>query len=241
MACVGTFEIHAVICFMFLILLCVVYIDQLTFPFFCFSHARRRPPRRDNESGNILDNLLSRMELYANNLEQLVEERTADYLEEKQRCEELLYQLLPKYINPCTQHTHTHHTIGYVIHVQITSPSSPVCCIRGASSTRLLYRHFLPYMLLSTQRHDMTCVHYTPKLARIIDLSAVIRLDSILKQVLRHARDELGRSSAILHPQTQNPLVYRVLETIRTILGLIVLFPSRRRVVWAPLLSLIHI
>lgn len=53
---------------------------------------------RDNESGNILDNLLSRMELYANNLEQLVEERTADYLEEKQRCEELLYQLLPKYI-----------------------------------------------------------------------------------------------------------------------------------------------
>lgn len=51
---------------------------------------------RDNESGNILDNLLSRMELYANNLEQLVEERTADYLEEKQRCEELLYQLLPK-------------------------------------------------------------------------------------------------------------------------------------------------
>ena len=52
---------------------------------------------RDNESGNILDNLLSRMEQYANNLEALVEERTADYLEEKQRCEELLYQLLPKY------------------------------------------------------------------------------------------------------------------------------------------------
>lgn len=71
------------------------------------------------------------MELYANNLEQLVEERTADYLEEKQRCEELLYQLLPKYINLCTQHTA--HTTIYVIHVQITSLSSPVCCIRGAS------------------------------------------------------------------------------------------------------------
>ncbi|CAG0904724.1 unnamed protein product [Darwinula stevensoni] len=51
---------------------------------------------RENESGNILDNLLSRMEQYANNLEALVEERTADYLEEKRRCEELLYQLLPK-------------------------------------------------------------------------------------------------------------------------------------------------
>ncbi|KAL1461376.1 hypothetical protein WDU94_013278 [Cyamophila willieti] len=36
------------------------------------------------------------MEQYANNLEALVEERTADYLEEKRKCEELLYQLLPK-------------------------------------------------------------------------------------------------------------------------------------------------
>lgn len=51
---------------------------------------------RDYESNNILDNLLSRMEQYANNLEALVEERTADYLEEKRKCEELLYQLLPK-------------------------------------------------------------------------------------------------------------------------------------------------
>ncbi|CAL4140715.1 unnamed protein product, partial [Meganyctiphanes norvegica] len=51
---------------------------------------------KDNESGNILDNLLSRMEQYANNLETLVAERTADYLEEKRKCEELLYQLLPK-------------------------------------------------------------------------------------------------------------------------------------------------
>ena len=51
---------------------------------------------RENESSNILDNLLSRMELYANNLEALVEERTSDYLEEKRKCEELLYELLPK-------------------------------------------------------------------------------------------------------------------------------------------------
>lgn len=53
-------------------------------------------PCSDYESSNILDNLLSRMEQYANNLEALVEERTADYLEEKRKCEELLYQLLPK-------------------------------------------------------------------------------------------------------------------------------------------------
>ncbi|XP_055336545.1 atrial natriuretic peptide receptor 1-like [Paramacrobiotus metropolitanus] len=50
---------------------------------------------RDNESGNILDNLLKRMEQYANNLESLVAERTADYLEQKRKAEELLYQLLP--------------------------------------------------------------------------------------------------------------------------------------------------
>lgn len=51
---------------------------------------------RAQESSNILDNLLSRMEQYANNLEYLVTERTQDYLEEKKKCEELLYQLLPK-------------------------------------------------------------------------------------------------------------------------------------------------
>ncbi|XP_023334377.1 atrial natriuretic peptide receptor 1 [Eurytemora carolleeae] len=48
------------------------------------------------KSSNILDNLLSRMEIYANNLESLVEERTANYLEEKRKCEDLLYELLPK-------------------------------------------------------------------------------------------------------------------------------------------------
>ncbi|XP_013790795.2 atrial natriuretic peptide receptor 2-like, partial [Limulus polyphemus] len=55
-----------------------------------------RKLNKDNESGNILDNLLSRMEQYANNLETLVEERTADYLEEKRKAEDLLYQLLPR-------------------------------------------------------------------------------------------------------------------------------------------------
>lgn len=45
---------------------------------------------------NLLDNLLTRMEQYANNLEALVQDRTKDYLEEKRKCEEVLYQLLPK-------------------------------------------------------------------------------------------------------------------------------------------------
>ena len=50
---------------------------------------------KDNNSSNILDNLLTRMEQYANNLEQLVEERTQNYLEEKKKCENLLHELLP--------------------------------------------------------------------------------------------------------------------------------------------------
>jgi len=50
---------------------------------------------KDNKSSNILDNLLTRMEQYANNLETLVEERTQNYLEEKKKCENLLHELLP--------------------------------------------------------------------------------------------------------------------------------------------------
>jgi len=49
---------------------------------------------RDNP-GNLVENLLHRMEQYAINLEGLVEERTAAYMEEKQKADDLLYQMLP--------------------------------------------------------------------------------------------------------------------------------------------------
>lgn len=55
------------------------------------------PPHPAREGGtSILDNLLLRMEQYANNLEKLVEERTQAYLEEKRKAEALLYQILPQ-------------------------------------------------------------------------------------------------------------------------------------------------
>ncbi|XP_064596016.1 atrial natriuretic peptide receptor 1-like isoform X3 [Liolophura sinensis] len=57
-----------------------------------------RKLNKDGDKGNILDNLLSRMEQYANNLEALVEERTADYLEQKKKAEDLLYSMLPKQV-----------------------------------------------------------------------------------------------------------------------------------------------
>ena len=50
---------------------------------------------RDNETSNLVDNLLKRMEQYANNLEGLVEARTQEYLAEKKKVEDLLHQLLP--------------------------------------------------------------------------------------------------------------------------------------------------
>ncbi|XP_071172165.1 atrial natriuretic peptide receptor 1-like [Mytilus edulis] len=50
------------------------------------------------KDNNILDNLMKRMELYANNLESLVNERTRAYMEEKKRAEDLLHRLLPPYV-----------------------------------------------------------------------------------------------------------------------------------------------
>lgn len=43
-----------------------------------------------------MDDLLRRMEYYANNLESLVEEKTEQLNMEKRRTEELLYQVLPR-------------------------------------------------------------------------------------------------------------------------------------------------
>ncbi|VDM99085.1 unnamed protein product [Thelazia callipaeda] len=55
-----------------------------------------RSLNRSNETSNMVDNLLKRMEQYANNLEGLVQERTQEYLAEKQKVEDLLHQLLPR-------------------------------------------------------------------------------------------------------------------------------------------------
>ncbi|KAK2147699.1 hypothetical protein LSH36_540g01016 [Paralvinella palmiformis] len=47
---------------------------------------------------NLMDNLLMRMEQYANNLEHLVADRTAQLIQEQRKTEELLLQILPKSI-----------------------------------------------------------------------------------------------------------------------------------------------
>ena len=44
---------------------------------------------------NIMDNMLSKMEKYTENLEKVVSDRTAQLLEEKAKTDELLYRMLP--------------------------------------------------------------------------------------------------------------------------------------------------
>ena len=42
-----------------------------------------------------MDNMLHMMEKYANNLEELVEEKTQQYMEEKKKADMLLYSMMP--------------------------------------------------------------------------------------------------------------------------------------------------
>ncbi|XP_076356686.1 atrial natriuretic peptide receptor 1-like [Tachypleus tridentatus] len=53
---------------------------------------------RGASNKNFLDNLLARMEQYANNLEQLVDEKSQSLIEEKKKTDELLGQLLPRFV-----------------------------------------------------------------------------------------------------------------------------------------------
>ena len=59
---------------------------------------------------NIVDQLLNRMEKYANKLEALVEERTEAFLEEKKKAENLLYEVLPRYQFFCVLYATTINT-----------------------------------------------------------------------------------------------------------------------------------
>jgi len=44
---------------------------------------------------NIIDNMIGMMEKYANNLEELVEEKTQQYIEEKRKADLLLFSMMP--------------------------------------------------------------------------------------------------------------------------------------------------
>ena len=47
---------------------------------------------------DIMDNMVAKLEAYANNLEDIVEARTGELLEEKKKTDTLLYRMLPPYV-----------------------------------------------------------------------------------------------------------------------------------------------
>jgi hypothetical protein len=49
-------------------------------------------------SNNIVDIILNRLEKYASNLEDLVDQRTQQLMQEKQKTDKLLYRMLPQYV-----------------------------------------------------------------------------------------------------------------------------------------------
>ena len=52
--------------------------------------------RRFHRHVNILDNMVQMLEKYATNLEDLVQSRTVELVEEKKKTDALLYRMLPR-------------------------------------------------------------------------------------------------------------------------------------------------
>ncbi|RWS28434.1 atrial natriuretic peptide receptor 1-like protein [Leptotrombidium deliense] len=72
--------------------------DAANRPTFEYIKNSLKKATRDQGTGNFLENLLLRMEQYANDLEKLVENKTAAFFEEKRKVEEILYEVLPRYV-----------------------------------------------------------------------------------------------------------------------------------------------
>lgn len=59
---------------------------------------------------NIFDNVVYMMEKYADNLEELVIERTGQLIEEKKKTDALLERMLPRYVHDIYIHHEERHT-----------------------------------------------------------------------------------------------------------------------------------
>ena len=53
------------------------------------------PINQLNSTGSIVDNMLKKLEKYANNLENIVDQRTYELTEEKRKTDILLHSMLP--------------------------------------------------------------------------------------------------------------------------------------------------
>ncbi|XP_076366164.1 receptor-type guanylate cyclase Gyc76C-like isoform X2 [Tachypleus tridentatus] len=98
---------------------------------------------------NIMDNMMDMMEKYANNLEDLVDERTALLLEEKKKTEALLHRMLPKSVaaqlkrgEPVIPEAFNHVTIYFSDIVGFTSMSAESTPMQVVSFLNDLYTVF---------------------------------------------------------------------------------------------------
>ena len=86
---------------------------------------------------NIMDNMLRMMEKYANNLEDLIGERTRQLVEEKKKTERLVFRMLPAYVPPGGHRTpalkpcspHTPQLNRWSPHPPALNPSPTLSCL----------------------------------------------------------------------------------------------------------------
>ncbi|XP_077863910.1 atrial natriuretic peptide receptor 1-like [Saccoglossus kowalevskii] len=107
------------------------------------SFSRIRLDIREMSSGkeiSIMDNILNMMEKYANNLEEVVEQRTGQVLEEKLKTDQLLYRMLPvsvaealklgKTVPPEDYESCTIYFSDIVGFPELTAESSPIQIVK---------------------------------------------------------------------------------------------------------------
>lgn len=74
---------------------------------------------RGGKSKNIMDQIMELMEKYANNLEDVVSERTRLLCEEKKKTEDLLHRMLPETVAESLTRGHgvepvSYHSVNYI-------------------------------------------------------------------------------------------------------------------------------
>ncbi|KAG0414670.1 hypothetical protein HPB47_008162 [Ixodes persulcatus] len=171
---------------------------------------------KERQGVNILDNLLSRMEQYANNLEKLVEERTASYLEEKRKAEDLLYQLLPRSVasqlikgQSVTAESYDSVTIYFSDIVGFTSLSAQSTPMQVVDLLNDLYTCF-----------DSIIENYDVYKVETIGDAYMVSSGLPVRNGMLHAREIARMSLALLRAVRSFSIRHRPLEQLKLRIGI---------------------